>query len=382
MKKQIRYFLFSVVAAGVAASLLTACTGSDEGKSRGLYQGSSEPDKPDKPDKPGISYYDDIPEDELFLLIRNTNGAWYKEDNGYAIYTNGDVYGYCFDLESRNHYDGESVDLEDALEYIRDNSEPSCNLGMDFVKEAYTYGVAIDPDAGFKSENMACDMGQSTLYFVNGDERVMVYSSGDNREDPEDKNARKLQELWYDTNVPNRDQVRFYSGYDTSMVNIHCGYMDGLDGRFYLKNEEELRKFAALAGLSVAKVVENMEDYEKEYYSYFVEIQNVSSGGYDLKACAIMKNGGSYSFVMSKDSRVPDPDDTAAGMMDGFCFAAAYPWYVEAGEAEADGWISYDDAVDMFGWNEDGIITGTMYVNPDLVMAYDGGGEVFPLDYE
>ena len=382
MKKQIRTFLLSGMAAILAVSSLTACTDSDQGKARGLYQDAADPADPADPDKPGGSYYADIPEDELFLIVRNTNGAWYHEDNGFAVYTNGAVYGFNFDTTSWTEYDGEGVGLVDSLEYIRENTKPSCNLGEEFVKKAYAYGMAIDPDAGFKTENMACDMGQTTLYFINGGDEIKVYSAGDNNYDPKDKNAKKLQKLWHDTVIPNRDQVSFYSGSETPLLNLHCGYMDELEGRYFLKNEEELFKFSSLARISAAMVAGQISEYEKEYMSYFVEIQNVTSGGYDLKACAIMKDGGRYSFVMSKDNVVPGAYDTVASVMDGFCFAAAYPGEVDANVAEADGWMSYEDAVKKFGWKEDGIITGTMYVNPGLSLSADGGAEIYPYDYE
>ncbi|MCR5249303.1 MAG: hypothetical protein K6E50_01710 [Lachnospiraceae bacterium] len=358
------------VAGMIGVVLLTGCVGSEKPESRGRYQETGEGEG-------GIKVQADLPENEILMISYSTNGAWYVEDQGYFVDTDGDVYGFDSSRESYNYHDGEYMDLHSRLLLIREYTEPSGHVDPEIVMQMYSLGEQIDPDKGFEGENVACDAGQTTLYYYDADtsESVQCCSYGDMEEHPLDKSAQKLEKLFYDEMRSAKiERVKFYDGYMIPMLNLHCGYMDGMEGGYYLQDQKELREFAAQTGLKLDDIFSDMTDYEKEEYSYFVQIVNVSSGGYDLKSCGIMCDRGVFRFVPSPDSRSPEEGATVTQAMDGFCYVAGYPEHPDAAAVEAAcGWIGLEEAASRFGWTVTSGPGKTGVVNPELDLYDDGG---------
>lgn len=299
---------------------------------------------------------EDIPENEILLVFRVTNGAEGYEDNGCIIDTSGDVYGFCFSQYGGYWgYQNSGMEFYDKLMLIRENTEPKFNVGSDVVRYIYKLGEQIDPDAGFKEESMACDYGQHTLYYYDADTGEMVECGayGDIDETPKDVYAGQLWDYYQEklarTQVP---QVNLYTDGDVSMESIHCGYVDGMDGKYFFPNAEDLRAFAARSGIECDSILDDMDEYEMQAYSYLLEIRNVTSTGYDLKADAIMNYNDQTEFLMSPGSVTPDPGAVVGTAMDGFCFVTAYP-YVYDVSILGDDWTLAEDIV----WNTPNAIT-------------------------
>jgi len=297
-----------------------------------------------------------LPENEILLVFRYTNGAEGYADNGHFIDTNGDAYGFYFSQYGYSAYRNNGMELYDKLMLIRENTEPKVNIGSDAVQYIYKLGEQIDPNAGFEKESMACDMGQYTLYYYDADTGEMVECGayGDVDETPEDFYAGQLWDYFrYKIEQASVPQTHLYTDGDVPMESVHCGYMDGMDGKYIFPNAEDLRAFAARSGIACDSFLDNMDEYEMQSYTYLLEIRNVTSTGYDLKADAIMNHNGRTDFLLSADSVIPEPGAVAGSAMDGFCFVAAYPYVYDISEL-GDDWTLSEDIV----WNTPDAVIG------------------------
>ena len=346
-------------------------------------------------DPGGDIFEADIPENEILLVFRATNGAEGYGDNGRFIDTNGDAYG--FDFSQYGGYWGYSnsgMEFYDKLMLIRENTEPKVNVGDDVVRYIYKLGEQIDPNADFKEESMACDMGQHTLYYYDADtgEMIKCGAYGDVDETPKDLYAKQLWDYYEDkireAYVP---QVNLYTDGDVRMESIHCGYVDGMDGKYVFPNAEDLRAFAARSGIACDGILDDMDEYEMQAFNYLLEIRNVNSTGYDLKADAVMNYNNQTRFLLSPDSVTPDPGDVVGMAMDGFCFVSAYPWIYDI-SLLGDDWTAAEDIV----WNTPDALSGRFtftnagtveykdygktIVLENVVLTDDDGNEYEPVD--
>ena len=343
MKKKILRYTLPFLCVG----LLAACGSEEPGSDRGRMPEPTEKQGPDGGNSgntdPGVDLT--VPENEILLVSRSTNGAWGYADSGYFIDTNGDVYGFDFSQMGYRMYTHYGMDFYDKLMLIRENVPSKINIGEDMVNKIYELGEEIDPGAGFDSQNMACDMGQRTIYYYDADtgDLIRCISHGDNEELPKDRNARKLANLVEnDLTLSGIPYTELYTEGDIYMDNIHCGYQDAMEGKYYLPNAADLRAFAAMTGIAADHILDGMDEYEPENYCYLVEIRNVSSTGYDLKADAVIRNNNDCRFLMSPDSVTPASGDTVGMAMDGFCFVAAYPVLYDPTELGSD-WTMAED---------------------------------------
>lgn len=110
---------------------------------------------------------------------------------------------------------------------------------------------------------------------------------------------------------------------DTYLMSFNCGY--AWDTRFKLIIETEQQLDCAMneyGSLFADLFSETSENYPISQYSYVVEYAAVSTGGYDLKAGALLVDTDTLFFVQSADSRTPDPYSDQPDVMDGFCYMA------------------------------------------------------------
>lgn len=113
---------------------------------------------------------------------------------------------------------------------------------------------------------------------------------------------------------------------DICLMSFNCGY--AWDTRFNLIIETEQQLDCAIneyGRLFADLFSETSEKYPISRYSYIVEYVIVSTGGYDLKAGALLVDTDVLFFVQSADSRTPDPLSDQPTVMDGFCYMAVLP---------------------------------------------------------
>ena len=369
-----------ISAAILAALTLSACGPSDGFVSRGSYKDVDDDDggKDDggKDDGGIVIPEAELPEDEVFLVSQYANGAWGHSYSATFIDTKG--YVYSFDSSMDSYFFGgyeDDIGLSEEFDMIRQCCEPSAQLDIEIIKKAYALGMQIDPDAELESEQVACDAGQHTLYFINPetDEWIEVSSYGDVDCTPTDKYAKEF-EKFYDGQFK-FNPARYYQLYvrgDIPIKSFNCGYSDMVDGGFFFKDTEDLYAFSALSGIRADCILDGLDEYEQEYFDYFVYVTNVSSGGYDLKASAIANDGDRYYFISDYESVYPEPDSVQPAVMDGFCFVAAWPEIWDESTVGPE-WRTMDQASAEYGWTKpEG--------NPDLTVYDDGSVPIMEPD--
>ena len=111
---------------------------------------------------------------------------------------------------------------------------------------------------------------------------------------------------------------------DIYLSSSHCGYISNdQPDRFIIETEQQLDWALKQYNLPLDKSL--TEKYRLSDYTYVIEYVEVGSGGYDLKAGALLVDIDSLFFVQSADSRTPDPLSAQTAVMDGFCYMAALP---------------------------------------------------------
>lgn len=132
---------------------------------------------------------DDCP---IVFVMRRTNYAWGKQDNGAFIDICGDM--YSFDFSERDIKNEEFVD---ALIEVRDNSSPvrSNVAPADKIAQIVCEDIPnIDTTAEVTSKHAMCDYGQDTLYAVSAKKSALIElrSEGDFTRELQDSTAKKL----------------------------------------------------------------------------------------------------------------------------------------------------------------------------------------------
>ena len=119
------------------------------------------------------------------------------------------------------------------------------------------------------------------------------------------------------------ENAKLLTADDIYLSSSHCGYISGnRPCRFIIETEKQLSCALREYGLPLDEM---SGKYPISDYTYVVEYIEVSSGGYDLKAGALLVDTDRLRFVQSEDSRIPDPSTAQTTMMDGFCYMAALP---------------------------------------------------------
>ena len=131
---------------------------------------------------------------------------------------------------------------------------------------------------------------------------------------------------------------------DIYLLSYECGYVsDAGQGMFVIEDQEQLDYALERYGLALPPeglsddelwyyntaisepFAEMVNEYPISDYSYVVEYDEVSCGGYSLHAGALLVDEEYMFFVMTADSKTPDPDMPQPDVMGGFCYMAAVP---------------------------------------------------------
>ena len=289
----------------------------------------------------------DYSENDIILVRDYNNYAEGFVRYGYFVDGGGNIYNYSFSdgfHGDNTFYSNGSYSMIEELQAIQKYAEPTGSCDASLVEMLYTEGMQIDPDA--KPENgpvFACDAGQSNLYFHNPktDEFIVICGNGDTELIPTDKHSEIISKLEGKIGASERssDPIMLFTPDYYNYANAHCGYMDGLEGNYVLLSQGEVAGFRELTGFDINTlfpyISTDEEDYPYGRYIYFVNIDNVSSTGYNIVYDAMLKQGDKYRFIPGKDYKTPDPEEPVGEAMDGFinvyavCFADSNPEYYD-----------------------------------------------------
>jgi len=155
--------------------------------------------------------------------------------------------------------------------------------------------------------------------------------------------------------------AKYYTSEEIYLLSYANGYVDN-DRRYdnmVIENEEQLA-YARERSL-ILPTDEMVEQYPLSEYTYVISYDQVSSGGYSLKAESLCIGDNYMFFEMTDDSHTPK-GDSAPSVMGGFLHMAAVPKSY-LGDRRYTGW-TYPDRNDMYQ-NEDYFAICKMGVTPD-----------------
>lgn len=335
----------------MTALMLSACTSSPD--MRGFYQGGDENigdnGNNGNDDKDGNNDIDisnvKLPEEEIIILYEDANNAWFPVENGVFVCSDGTAFGYNFDKQDYGNYDfDEYIGSDRRYELIRRYVGPHtvyekkngriylAGIDEDLLKQFYALGKAVDSKAGFKEQQAGNDMGQLTLYFVDGRRHVQISSYGDMNYIPKDKNAEKFEDLWQGGNVVAPDVIKYvhvYDGHDFPLCNPEWGYDPDHEGSHVFMSPEALEEFSDDTDWDLKEIFDVVGEYnEPDEFIYLVQIENVNSGGYDLRSAGVIFYEDRIDLIPSENNVVPE--GMVVEMMDGFCHVCALPKYMFA----------------------------------------------------
>lgn len=114
---------------------------------------------------------------------------------------------------------------------------------------------------------------------------------------------------------------------DILLLSFNCGYVSDIRScRLIIETEQQLDCATNEYGSMIADLLDGTAaEYPISDYSYVVEYVEVSTGGYDLKAGALLVDTDTLFFVQSADSVTPDLSSVQTTVMDGFCYMAVLP---------------------------------------------------------
>lgn len=161
------------------------------------------------------------------------------------------------------------------------------------------------------------------------------------------------------------ENAKLYTANDICLLSYDCGYISyDHPERLVIEDQEQLDFALERYGLVLpdeslsddelwryntaisGPFNEMTEKYPVSDYTYVVEYDEVSCGGYSLHAGALLVDEELMHFVMTADSKYPDPDEPQCDVMGGFCYMAAVPKGMLP-ETHYKGWV-YPDAEDMY----------------------------------
>lgn len=139
--------------------------------------------------------------DGIVLISRYTNEAWGHDDRGSFIDGGGNVYDFDFSSGIYGDEDEIDIDIEEfiyRLEQIRQTQTPQSSVDIDLLTKCYEYISKVDWSAQVIEESVACDAGQTTLYYFDGDSGNMklLSSNGDIEKYLDDDAAKQAVKLY------------------------------------------------------------------------------------------------------------------------------------------------------------------------------------------
>lgn len=161
------------------------------------------------------------------------------------------------------------------------------------------------------------------------------------------------------------DKAKLLTADNIYLLSYDSGYISAIHpDRMIIENQEQLDHALERYGLAlppedltadelwhyntaISEPFNEMTDkYPISDYSYVIEYEEVTCGGYSLKVGALLVDETVLHFVKTADSRMPDPDSEQPEVMGGFCYMAAVPKGTLMNE-HYEGW-TYPDKNDMY----------------------------------
>lgn len=293
------------------------------------------------PEIPEYTYEKDLNPDRTILHYKRTNYAEGKQESGYFILGNGDVYFYDFGVVIYNFgYKGEiGMSFEQKLNAIREKTEPAINIGEELVRKICAIGTRIDDKSGYEEKSVMCDYGQKTVYFINPetDVEIMVSSTGDVDKKLKDETAEQFTDFFNNKIVPlltsasiPENKVYVHAKGEVPMLTLHGvkllppGYeMKGRTARFVFDNVKELLALCNRLGVDTFPVHELFDQFSDRYFEYndiFMEVLVTPTLGYSRDTVGIMMKDNIVSFIPSPTDS--DPKECAEDAEDCFVFIA------------------------------------------------------------
>lgn len=278
-------------------------------------------------------------ENQILIINRKVNYAEGYEDEGLFIDAKGRVYFYCFSQWLYPYPLGTNKEFMQKLKEIQEYSEPILTLEESVISKAMNLCSDIDATETYEKELAAFDYGSRVLYVCNGDDMISCREEGDFDGALNSSAAQKFMKYFDNELLPiiesfcaqmteddyTSAKAYYYNENALYFQNIHCGYMEN-EGKYVVTNEEELVVLEKILGsdLGIGEWKSARGELGNDFI-FFVENVNVSSGGYDLRCAGIMCQGGEFTLVPSKDSKVPGPEEIVTEALDGFAFVATVP---------------------------------------------------------
>ncbi len=161
------------------------------------------------------------------------------------------------------------------------------------------------------------------------------------------------------------DKAKLLTADNIYLLSYNSGYISAdHPDRMIIENQEQLDYALERYGLAlppedltadelwhyntaISEPFNEMADkYPISDYSYVIEYEEVTCGGYSLKVGALLVDETVLHFVKTADSKMPDPDSEQPDVMGGFCYMAVVPKGTLMNE-HYDGW-TYPDKNDMY----------------------------------
>lgn len=123
------------------------------------------------------------------------------------------------------------------------------------------------------------------------------------------------------------EAAKLLTAEDIFLLSFNCGYVSDIrSDKLIIETEKQLDVAMREYGSMISDLLgETVKEYPIDGYSYVVEYVEVGSGGFDLKAGALLIDADTLSFVQSADSVTPDLSSVQTAVMDGFCYMAVVP---------------------------------------------------------
>lgn len=121
-------------------------------------------------------------------------------------------------------------------------------------------------------------------------------------------------------------EAKLYRPEDIYLQSFDCGCVNDADFRLLAIETEEQLAYALVRYGSFGGLISEMaESYPISEYSYFVEYDEVSSGGWYIHCGALLVDKDKLLFVRTTDSYSPGETEMVPAVMGGFCHMAAVP---------------------------------------------------------
>ena len=250
------------------------------------------------------------PEGEIVLISRHVNYAWGYDDAGVFVDSAGNV--YPFDFHAQYGGLGGRSDLATKLELIRKWVEPAGRCAPSQMEKFIAASQKISDRENYHSEEKMYDYGEKQLIFRDPDsgEELLLGEWGDvdrTLTDPAAPAAIAKGRAIADGAARLNDgsmTLRVYTPDDVPFRTLDTP--EGMEGRYLLRSADQLYRLQEELGVPLGDMADDLEDYERERYAFFVDLAAVG------EPTAIFCRNGAFS-VLTEGSGEPH------------CIIAAFP---------------------------------------------------------